>query len=511
MTQYREILRLNSMNISGRKIAETLHCSRNTVAKTLEAAKKHNISWPLSKEQTDSVLEKLFYSRGKINLSNKRMPDFEYVRKELKKNGVSKKLLWIEYLEQCRISGDEPFKYSQFCHYILQDEIKHRATMHINRKPGEQIEVDWAGDPAYIIDLATGEKIKAYVFVGLLNYSLYTYAEAFINQKENSWIDAHVHMYEYFGGVSKILVPDNCKTAVLHNTGFNKQELNKTYSEMAEHYGTAIIPARVRTPKDKASVEGAVGNISTYIIAALRNQEFFSLEELNAAIWKKLDEFNRLPFQKKEGSRYDLFRQEEQPLLLALPPTRFEMATWKQATVQYNYHIFCDGMLYSVPYEFLKRKVEVRLTAKLVEIFYKQRRIAVHTRLYGRRNQYSTTVEHMPQEHQQFLTWNGDRFRDWAKKYGPSTAGVIEHILTSKKVEQQTYRSCMSILRLADKYSAQQLEAVCLKIVDAHVTPSYKVIKDLITVGAKTDSKPSPSTPPSKPLGIVRGADFYRR
>ena len=510
MTQYREIIRLDSMNISGRQIAETLHCSRNTVARTLEAAKEHNISWPLPKEQTDAVLEKLFYSRESVNLSNKRMPDFEYVRKELKKNGVSKKLLWIEYLEQCRANGDAPFMYSQFCYYIQQEEIKHRATMHINRKPGEQIEVDWAGDTAYIIDLATGEKIKAYVFVGLLNYSLYTYAEAFINQKENAWIEAHVHMYEYFGGVSKILVPDNCKTAVLHNMGFSNQEINPTYNEMAEHYGTAIIPARVRAPKDKPSVEGAVGNISTYIIAALRNQEFFSLEELNAAIKIKLDEFNRLPFQKKEGSRYDLFRQEEQPLLLPLPPTRFEMATWKQATVQYNYHIYCDGMLYSVPCELLKRKVEIRLTAKLVEIFYKQKRVAVHTRLYGRKNQYSTILEHMPPEHQQFLAWNGDRFRNWAKKYGPNTAKVIERILTSKKVEQQTYRSCMNVLKLADKYGSPRLEDVCLKIVNTHVTPSYKVIKDLLTIGAKTVSAP-PKLTETKPLGIVRGADFYRR
>lgn len=185
------------------------------------------------------------------------------------------------------------------------------------------------------------------------------------------------------------------------------------------------------------------------------------------------------------------------------------MATWKQATVQYNYHIFCDGMLYSVPYEFLKRKVEIRLTAKLVEIFYKQKRIAVHTRLYGRKNQYSTIVEHMPPEHQQFLTWNGDRFRNWANKYGPNTAKVIERILTSKKVEQQTYRSCMNILKLADRYTAQQLEAVCLKIVNTHVTPSYKVIKDLITIGAKTVTAPQQTT--TKPLGIVRGADFYRR
>ena len=239
--------------------------------------------------------------------------------------------------------------YSQFCFYIQQDEQKRRATMHINRKPGEQVEVDWAGDSAHIMDPNTGEIMDAFLFVGVMTYSQYPYVEAFINEKQNAWITAHVHMYEYFGGVARILVPDNCKTAVIHNKNWYDQQVNTVYHEMAEHYGSAIIPARVRAPRDKPNAEGSVGNISTWITAALRDEQFFSLAELNQAIREKLEAFSHRPFQKKEGSRYELFRDEELPLLAPLPATPYELAEWKQATVQFNYHISCNGMLYSVP------------------------------------------------------------------------------------------------------------------------------------------------------------------
>ena len=280
MTKYREILTLAGLGFSNRNIALSVPCSRNTVAKVLKRAQELNLCWPLQCNQTDEVLEKLFYPQLN-NRPQKRMPDYDYIRKELLRNGVSKKLLCTEYMEDCRANGDEPLMYSQFCYHIQQDEQKHRATMHINRKPGEQFEVDWAGDPATIIDPDTGEIIKAYVFVGVMTYSQYAYVEAFLDMKQKSWINAHVHMYEYFGGVTRILVPDNCKTAVVHNGGWKDQQINETYQELAEHYGTAIIPARVRAPKDKPNAEGTVGNISTWITAALRDEQFFSLAKLN--------------------------------------------------------------------------------------------------------------------------------------------------------------------------------------------------------------------------------------
>lgn len=351
-----------------------------------------------------------------------------------------------------------------------------------------------------------------------MTYSMYPYVEAFVDEKQHSWITAHVHMYEYFGGVARILVPDNCRTAVDHNKGWKDQRINAVYQEMAEHYGTAVIPARVRAPKDKPNAEGSVGNISTWITAALRNEQFFSFEELNRAIRQKLEEFSHRPFQKKEGSRYDIFHEEELPLLAPLPAYPYELAEWKQATVQFNYHISCAGMLYSVPYEYIKRKVDVRVTDKMVEIFYNNNRIASHRRLYGRKGQYSTVTEHMPPSHQQYLEWNGDRFRKWAERIGENTYQVVDAILTSKRVEQQSYRSCMGLLKLADKYSVNRLEAACRKALSFTASPSYKSIKNILDTGsdrAEPDDNGNEATTKTTSTrnshALTRGADYYRR
>ena len=394
MTKYREIIRLTGLGFSQRNIMASCGVAQKTVVKVQKRAKELNLSWPLDDAMTDTELQRLMFSKENKVSPNKRIPDYAYIHKELLRNGVSKKLLWTEYMEDCRANGEEPLMYSQFCYHIQQDEQKRRATMHINRKPGEQVEVDWAGAPATVIDPDTGEIIKAYIFVGVMTYSQYAYVEAFLDMKQKSWINAHVHMYEYFGGVARILVPDNCKTAVVHNGGFKDQQINETYQEMAEHYGTAIIPARVRAPKDKPNAEGTVGNISTWITAALRDEQFFSLAELNRAIRDKPELFNQRLFQKKEGSRRSLFLGEEKPLLAPLPATRFELSDWKTATVQFNYHISVDGMLYSVPYEYIKKKVDVKVTDTTIEIFYNHNRIASHRRLKGRSGQYSTITEH---------------------------------------------------------------------------------------------------------------------
>ncbi|MDD5604158.1 MAG: IS21 family transposase [Eubacteriales bacterium] len=513
MTKYREILRLKSLGFSERNIALSCSVSRKTVAKVSSRAKDLNISWPLDDSQTDAVLESTMFPKVKADIVIRRMPDYGYIRKELLKNGVSKKLLWTEYCEECRMNKEQPLMYSQFCYYIQQEEQKLRASMHIPRKPGEQVEVDWAGDPAHIIDPDTGEITDVYLFVGVMAYSQYAYVEAFTNEKQQAWIAAHVHMYEFFGGVARILVPDNCRTAVTHNKSWYTQELNSTYHEMAEHYGTAIIPARVRRPTDKPIAEGSVGNISTWITAALRNEQFFSLSELNQAIREKLNKFNSNLFQKKEGSRRSLFLGEELPLLASLPATRYELAEWKQATVQFNYHISVNKMHYSVPYEHIKRKVDVRVTDKTIEVFYNHNRIASHHRLYGRPGQYSTIMEHMPPDHQKYLEWNGSRFREWAKRIGNNTYEVINAILASGRVEQQSYKSCMGLLKMAEKYSVKRLEATCKKALSYTASPSYKIIKNILTAGREellpdtSDTIKPDST--LKAYGITRGAGYY--
>lgn len=513
MTKYREILRLTALGFSQRNIMQSCSVSQKTVVKVQHRAREIGLAWPLDSSMTDAVIKEMLYPKDKRkNTATKRKPDVVYTRKELLKKGVSKKLLWTEYMEECRQSGEEPLMYSQFCHYLYQDEQKRRATMHINRKPGEQVEVDWAGDPAHIIDPDTGELTEVSVFVGAMTYSQYAYVEGFINEKQHAWITAHVHMYEYFGGVAKVLVSDNCKTAVLHDKGWFDQQLNQVYHEMAEHYNTAIIPARVRKPKDKPVVEGTVGNISTWIVAALRNEQFFSLFELNQAIKRKLEVFNNRPFQKKDGCRRELFLNEELPILFPLPETPYELSEWKQATVQFNYHISFESNFYSVPHAYIKQKVDLRVTDKIIEIFSNHQRIASHRRLYGRKGQYSTITEHMPKEHQKYLEWDGDRFRRWAKSIGPCTYKSIDAILKSGRVEQQTYRSCMGLLKLTDKYSAEQLEAACEKALSYTSAPSYKSIKNiLVTSKDKPIAEKTSSEAAESQYGITRGADYYRR
>ena len=323
------------------------------------------------------------------------------------------------------------------------------------------MEVDWAGQTAEITDNETGAIIAASIFVAVLPYSGYAYVEAFLGQDQEAWVTAHVNAYRFFGGVTRILVPDNLKSGVIKNTR-DDIVLNKSYQEMAEHYGTAVVPTRVRAPRDKATVEGAVGHVSTFILAAIRNQRFFTLRELNKVIKERLHALNHRQFQKKDGSRASMF-SEERAVLLPLPSREYEYATWKIATVQYNYHVSVDGQFYSIPYEYIKRKVDVRLTHSTVEVFFECSRICSHVRLYGRQGQYSTQEAHMPPNHQQYAQWSGERFRKWAAQIGPNTATVVEAILTGYKVEQQGYRAYMALLKLSDNYTPQRLEAACYK------------------------------------------------
>ena len=367
MTNYREILRLKKLGLNNSQIAQSLGCSRTTVIQVLSVAEEKGISYPLPEDLSDRKLSELLFPSDRSKPEYK-MPDYEYVHKELQKNGVTLNLLWLEYCEKCREKGELPYQLTQFKKHYRDYAVKTNATMHLNHKPGEIMQVDWAGDTATVIDTDTGEAIPAYVFVSSLPYSGYAYVEAFFSMNQECWIAAHVNAFRYYGGVTRILQCDNLKTGVISH-GRNEVTLNKAYNEMAEHYGTAILPCRVRAPKDKAMVEGTVGVISNYIIGALRNRQFLSLAELNEAIFERLEAFNHKPFQKKDGSRASVF-EEEKPFLLPLPKRPFELSEWKIATVAPNYHISVDKQNYSVPYEYIKQKVDVRITRSTVEVFF---------------------------------------------------------------------------------------------------------------------------------------------
>ena len=508
MTNYREILRLRSLGINNKQIAESMGIARQTVITTLKIAFAQDLDWQATESLSDKELAERLYPQGGSKIAYK-MPDYEYVHRELAKSGVTQQLLWFEYCDQCHAEGTIPYQLTQFKKYYCEFVRKTKATMHIKRKPGETMEVDWAGQTAHLTDADTGEIIDAYVFVAALPYSGYAYAEAFLSQNQEAWIAAHVNAYNFFGGVARILVPDNLKTGVIKNTRA-ETVINKTYQDMSEHYGTAIIPARVRKPKDKAAVEGAVGNISAFVLAAIRNQQVFTLKELNGIIRERLHAFNHRRFQKKDGSRATWFA-EEKSYLLPLPLNPFEMASWKVATVSFNYHISVDEQYYSVPFEYIKRKVDVRSTRSTVEIFASGNRICSHIRLHGRRGQYSTQESHMPPNHQQFVQWNGERFRKWAAKIGANTAAVVESILTGYKVEQQGYRACMALLKSADIYSPERLEAACAKAFSYTPRPSYKAIQSILKSGQDKISEDSAAPSDIDEFGFTRGSEYYGR
>lgn len=506
MTDYREILRLRSLGLNHSQIAESAGIARQTVITTLSRAMAMGITWQSAESLSDKELAANLFPAANGKPAFK-MPDYEVVHREMMKPGVTLQLLWYEYCDGCRAANETPYQLTQFKKYYREYTLRNKATMHLNRKPGELMEVDWAGQTAGIVDTDTGEIIDAYIFVAALPYSGYSYVEAFMSRNQEAWTTAHVNAYQFFGGVTRILVPDNLKTGVTKHTRA-EIVLNRSYQELAEHYGTAIIPARVRTPKDKATVEGTVGIISTYILAAIRNQRFFSVRELNNVIRERLHTFNHKPFQKKDGSRASLFA-EERMTLLPLPAAPYELAVWSYATVRYDYHIQADERYYSVPFEYIKREVQVRLTHNIVEVFHEGVRICSHVRLYGQRGQYSTSESHMPPNHQQYVQWNGERFRKWTAKIGPNTVSVAESILSGYKVEQQGYRACMALLKLSDQYTPERLESACAKAFFYTPRPSFKSIQTILKTG---QDKPSgESAPPPDNHGFTRGADYYKR
>ena len=506
MINYREILRLDSLGINHAQIAMGVGCTRQSVITVLKKAKEKGIRYSDVKDLSDKEISAAVRDGGMKRLAFK-MPDYELVHKELRKSGVTLSLLWIEYCEECRRSGELAYQLTQFKKYYAEYARKTNAVMHIDRKPGESMEVDWAGGSVGITNADTGEMMDAYIFVSALSYSGYAYVEAFWSMTGEDWIQAHVNAYEFYGGVTRILIPDNLKTGIDRNT---KVEIvvNKAYQEMSEHYGTAVIPARVKAPNDKPTTEGAVKLVKIWILAALRNRQFFSLVELNTAIREKLTEYNTREFQKQEGSRKSRYL-EEREFLLPLPKYPFELSEWKQVKVARDYHVKCGDRYFSVPYEYIGKQVNVRTTRNIVEIFYDGLRICSHLKDQGGKK-YITEPSHMPKDHQKHSEWNGDRFRGWARKIGPETLAVIEFLLASTKIEEQSYKTCNALLHLSGKYSRDRLEAACSRVMEFSPRPSYKAVESVLKSGV--DTAPVKKAEKKEALGqygFLRGADYY--
>lgn len=502
MVKYREILRQHAMGISYRNIAFSCRCSTGTVRTVLDRARASGLEWPLPEEMNDDAIRAVIYPPKPKADAGKAEIDHKHVAAEMERAGVTMTLIWSEYCEDALACGKEPYMYSAFCQKHRQWALENKVTMHIERKAGAEMQVDWVGDTMEVVDVDSGELFKVYVFAACLPYSGKLYAEGFFDMKEEAWVNAHVHAFAFFGGTTPILVPDNLKTGIVKNT-IDELILNEQYRRMAEYYGCAIVPARPRKPRDKGAVEMGVGLVERQAMAPLRNCVFTSLAHLNETLLDKVCEINARPFQKKAGSRDEVFLGQEKHVLIPLPQRPYEMITRKRATVNFNYHIAFDGAWYSVPFNYVKREVEVCATATAVWVNCDGARIATHARSHGPKGAYVTNPEHMPEAHRDFTEWNGERFRSWAKKIGPSCEQVVDAVLKSRKVEQQSYRSVRALLGLAEKHKASLLEEACAKALVYSPRPSYKTVKGILV--KLIQAQP---TDPNEGA-YLRGSDYY--
>lgn len=403
MIDYRKILTLSFDGISQRTISSSTGHARNTIAEVIQRTANLGIT-SLTDTMTNGWLEEFLYPEKQAIEKGYYPIDWEKVHKELQKKHVTLKLLHHEYVLSAKEAQKMPYAYRTFAEKYGQYAQKYKLTMPLKRKPGEMI--------------------PAYIFIAALPYSQMMYVEAFLDMKSASWLTAHVHAFRYFGGVAETLVPDNLKTGVI-KAQREESVLNEAYRELADHYRTVIVPSRVRKPKDKPSAEGSVGYASRQIIAALRNAQCFYLTELNQAIFEKLEEINTADFQKRPGSRKKVFEEEEKSTLQQLPQTPFKMTAWKTAKVQLNYHIQVERMYYSVPYEYVRETVDIRLTTDLIEVYFKETRIASHKRLKGEIGQFSTRVDHMPDHHRSYLEHNPENSMNWAATIGPISRKIL--------------------------------------------------------------------------------------
>ena len=507
MRKIKEVLRLKwAHKLSNRKIAKSCFISRTTVADYLLRAKLAGISWPLDSELDDTAVENLLFPvTDKSVLVERRMPDMEYLYRELKRKSVTMQLLWYEYKQ----ANPDGYQYSQFCNLYRQWVKKLDLTLRQEHRAGEKLFIDYAGQTVPIVDPETGEITQAQIFLATLGASNYTFAEASLSQDLPSWIKSHVHAFEFFGGVAEILVPDNLKAGVTNPCRY-EPDINPTYQDLAEHYGTTVIPARSRKPKDKAKVESAVFVAERWILAALRNHTFFSLNELNRAIAEKLHDLNNRKFQKLNTTRRQLFETIDRPALKSLPSCLYEYAEWKKARVNIDYHIEIDRHYYSVPYQLVRQQVDVRLTSSTVEVLFKNKRVASHQRDY-RKGAFTTLIEHMPKSHQRYLEWTPSRIIRWAEKNGPKTKKLITQILDSRTHPEQGYRSSLGIMRLGKAYSPERLEAACERALFINAY-SYKSVQSILKKGLDQQPFLFEQVENTQPLNHhnIRGKHYYQ-
>ena len=510
----KQILKLRAAGLSRSAIARSLHCSKTSVVDVFSAADSLDISYQDIESQTNmEAYTRLFPQRGNVDYVYPE-PDWEYIHKELAKVGVTLKLLYEEYRDRNLEDGKPSMSYDNFAKRYRKFTISNDITSRVGRPAGRVIEVDWAGPTINLVDPTTGEVSKVYLFVGCLPFSRMVYVEPRLDMKQESWLRCHVHMFSYFGGVTPCLVPDNLKTGVIKHPKQGEIVLNEQYEELALHYGTAILPGRVRAPKDKPSAENEVWQATRYIIAALRNKVFTDFNDIKSEVYKRMDEWNDTPFTKRDGTRRQVFNEIEKQLLRPLPERDFEIATWiYNRKVQKNCHVVYNHNFYSVDYSFVGKDVDLRICESTIEIYSDGSRLCTHELFpqfaHGR---YSTHQQDLPKD-KQYEPWNTQRIVNWAENIGPNTTKIINRILEGVEYHEQGYNACLSVLKLSRTYSAQRLEAACLVALNsgvnspryAHIEPILKTNQDKILTNEILNSDQD-----LEPAGYIRGSEFYK-
>jgi transposase len=504
MRRIRELLRLKHVNgLSSRLIAASLGISKGAVGGYLQRALAAGLSWPLPDGLTDTALERLLFPGPQSPTAPERPePTWAVVDQELRRTGVTRSLLWQEY----RAEHPDGYGYAWFCEHYDAWKQRTSPTMRQSHAAGEKVFVDFAGDGIDVIDPLTGAAQPMKLFVAALGASSYVYCEARPSEGLADWIGCHVGMFAFFGGVTAIIVCDNLKAAVTNPDRY-EPGLNRTYQDLARHYGTTVIPARPYKPRDKAKVEQSVLLVERWVLARLRNQRFFSLAELNLAIADLVDELNARVMRAYGMSRAELFAQVDAPALKPLPTEPYAFAIWKRCRVAPDYHVEVDGNWYSVPCRLIGELVDVRLADHTVETFHKGERVASHPRSPGRRN-HVTIADHMPSAHRRHADWTPARIMATAETVGPSATALIEAIMTERPHPEQGFRTCMGILSLEKTYGQARLEAACQRGGQIKAR-SVKSIRSILKTGLdRAFLEPEPEPEPLR-HGNIRGRTYF--
>jgi transposase len=506
------VLQLRAEGLSGRAIAASQGMSRKSITAVLEAADAAGVVWDdIANSSEGEVYARLFPGRGE-HQSVFVQPDWDQVHREMARVGVTLKLLHGEYADSRTAAGEPVMGYDRFCRTYQRHVLVTGVASRVGHKAAQTVEVDWSGPTMQLTDPVTGKPRPVYLFVGCLPFSRYAFVEPALDMKQDTWLRAHVAMFEAFTGSVPRIVPDNLKTGVIKHPREGEVVLNDAYREMAAHYSAAVLPGRIRAPKDKASVENTVAHVATWVIAGLRQQQFTSLPELRAAIIDRVAAYNAEPFQKRPGSRASVFAAEEQPLLTALPAAAYEISKWVYGRrVGRNGHVVWERNYYSVPFAHVGTMVDLRITDRVLQAYRGSERLTSHLLLpESAANEYRTNDADLPAG-EKYRQWDPDRVREWAGRIGPAAVTVVNRTFESVPVAEQGLDAALAVLRLSRRYSAERLEAACRLALAGHVrSPRYAHLQPILA----TEQDKIAGLRPSRDErvehgGYVRGAEYY--